>query len=234
MSVIGVLDSGIGGTTILNELRKELPICDFVYYADNKNNPYGDKTNEEIFRLVDNIVKYLITNYNTKIIVIACNTATTCCINKLRVKYKDIYFIGTVPAIKVACDNNYKNILVLATNSTINSSYIKNLVNDNIKDKQNIYLVPCPGLADAIENNNENKIDEILKNIYIKYSNVDCIVLGCTHYPLIKDKIRKYFKESILIDSSMGVTKETKRIINNYQIDTLGSDNITYIYSSHL
>ena len=105
---IGILDSGIGGTTILKEIKKLLPKEEFIYYADNKNNPYGEKTEEEIYKIVNNIVKFLMYEKKCKMIVIACNTATTRCMKRLKEQYKEIPFVGTVPAIKVACDNNYK------------------------------------------------------------------------------------------------------------------------------
>ena len=101
MSKIGVFDSGIGGLTVLEELKKMLPKEDFIFYADSANNPYGEKTDEELNGIVSNIVDFLI-DKGCKIIVIACNTATTRCIRYLREKYPDIVFIGTEPAVKLA------------------------------------------------------------------------------------------------------------------------------------
>ena len=115
---IGILDSGIGGTSTLEEIKKLLPNEDYIYYADSKNNPYGEKTPEEIYKIVKNIVEFLIAK-NTKLIVLACNTATTRCLKKLKKEYPNMLFVGTVPAIKVACDNNFKHTLVLATPSTL-------------------------------------------------------------------------------------------------------------------
>ena len=185
---IGILDSGIGGTTTLNEIKKLLPYEDFIYYADSKNNPYGSKSTEELYSIVKNIVDYLIEK-EVKLIVVACNTATTRCIEKLRKDYPNILFIGTEPAIKVACDNNYKNTLVLATPGTIKSERIEELVNKNKKTNQNIYLLPCDYLANAIERNDNKEIDSLLYNYLTPYQNknIDSIVLGCTHYPLIKN-----------------------------------------------
>ena len=109
---IGMFDSGIGGLTILKELKKLLPNEDYIYYADSKNNPYGEKSDEELMKIVTNIVDFLISK-DVKIIVIACNTATTRCIKRLRLMYPNMLFVGTEPAIKVACDNNYKNTLTI-------------------------------------------------------------------------------------------------------------------------
>jgi glutamate racemase len=227
MNKIGVFDSGIGGITTLKEIIKILPKEEYIYYADSKNNPYGTKDYNELFNIVDNIVKYFIKR-NVKLIVIACNTATTKCINKLRAKYPDILFVGTEPAIKVACDKNYKNTLVLATPGTISSKRVKKLLRDNKKENQNITLVACDNLANAIETYNNKLIDKLLHeylSIY-KKQNIDAIVLGCTHYPIIKDKLQKLFPKATIIDGNKGVAKRVKFLLeenniknNNYKIE---------------
>ena len=154
-----------------------------------------------------------IISINTKMIVIACNTATTRCIKYLREKYPDMTFVGTEPAIKVACDRDYKNILVMATPATISSERTNILVHDNKKDFENIYLVPCEGLANAIEVNDTVKQEKIVSSIYEEYKDkeIDAIVLGCTHYPHIKNLISKYFTNAELLDGGSGVARETKR-----------------------
>ena len=126
-------------------------------------------------------------------------------------------FVGTEPAIKVACDNNFKNTLVMATPATISSERTHELILNNKKEFENITLLSCDGLANAIETNNQNKIDNLLHKYLDKYKNdnIDAIVLGCTHYPLIKDKIKSYFKNAKLIDGNMGVAKQVK-----YQLET--------------
>ena len=212
MKRIGVFDSGIGGLTVLEELKKLLPNEDYLFYADSKNCPYGEKSDTELYDITSNIVDYLI-DRDCKIIVIACNTATTRCIKYLRDKYKDMTFIGTEPAIKVACDRDYKNILVMATPATIASERTSILVNDNKKDYENVYLVPCEGLADAIETDNFKKQEDIVSSIYDEYKDkeIDAIVLGCTHYPHIKDLISKYFTNAELLDGGAGVARETSR-----------------------
>lgn len=229
---IGILDSGIGGTTTLNEIKKLLPNEDFIYYADSKNNPYGSKSTEELYSIVKNIVDYLIKK-EVKLIVIACNTATTKCIEKLRENYKNILFVGTEPAIKVACDNNYKNTLVLATPGTIKSERTGELVNKNKKINQNIYLLPCDYLANAIERNDNKEIDSLLNKYLTPYQNknIDSIVLGCTHYPLIKDKIQSYFKDAIIIDGNIGVAKRVKYILETNNLIANNKGNVDYIYN---
>lgn len=222
---IGIFDSGVGGLTVLEEIRKLLPNEEYYYYADTFNNPYGEKTCDELYEITSLIVEYLIEK-GVKIIVIACNTATTRCINYLRDKYRDIIFIGTEPAIKVACDNNYNNVLLLATPLTINSERTSFLVEHNKRKDMNIYLSACEGLAHAIEINDVKSEEKIIKDIYQKYKdkNIDAIVLGCTHYPLIKELIGKYFKDVILLDGGLGVAKEVQRklIENNLQSKSIG------------
>ena len=230
--MIGMFDSGIGGLTILNVLKELVPNEDYLYYADSKNNPYGEKSDEQLLEICSGVVDYLI-EHNCKIIVIACNTATTKCMKKLRDKYKDIVFVGTVPAIKVASDGNYKNTLVMATPATIESERTYELVRDNKRDDQNIYLVPCSGLAHAIEVDDQDTINSIIDSIYDEYKdkNIDSIVLGCTHYPYIKDIIYSKFKCDLL-DGSLGVSKEVKRQLElNNLVTNSGSGEVT-IYKS--
>lgn len=215
-NIVGVFDSGIGGLSVLRELEKILPNEDFYYYGDSLNNPYGEKSDEELFSITSGVVDYLV-NKECRVIVIACNTATTRCMKYLREKYKDIIFVGTVPAIKVACDRDFKNTLVMATPATIESERTMELIRDNIRKDQNIYLVTCPGLANAIEDNDQEKIKEILKDTFREYKDkkIDSIVLGCTHYPFIKEDILKEMPGVILLDGSRGVAMEVKRQLEN-------------------
>lgn len=231
---IGVFDSGIGGLTVLDELRKLLPNEDYIFYADSKNNPYGEKSETELFNIVCSVVEKLI-SMNVKIIVIACNTATTKCIKKLREKYTDMIFVGTEPAIKVACDMNMKYTLVMATPGTIASERTHELVVNNKKDNQKIELLACDGLANAIETNNQEKIDFLLENFLNKYKNkkIDSIVLGCTHYPLIKEKIQSFFPNANLIDGNYGVSKQVLFQLKNHNLlnDSNKKGELTFIQS---
>lgn len=228
---IGIFDSGIGGLTTLKEIRKILPNEDYIYYADSKNNPFGEKNKNELNIIVHNIVDELL-KYDIKLIVVACNTVTTRFINTLRKDYPNILFVGVEPAIKVACDNDYKNILLMATPNTIASKRTEELIKKNKKDNQNIYLLPCKRLANAIENNDNNKIDEILNYSFNKYKNcnIDSIVLGCTHYPIIKNKIKKYFPNSKIIDGNKGTAKRVKYLLEkNNLLNNKQKGNIEFI-----
>lgn len=215
---IGILDSGLGGLSILKKLIKVLPNENYLFYEDSINNPYGNKTDDEIFKIVSNIVDYLL-NEKCKIIVIACNTATTACINKLRNKYENTIFVGTVPAIKVSFDHDFKNTLLIATPYTIKSNSVHELINNFKKDNQNIYLESGCDLAHLIEVNDEEKIDLLLNKLLIPYKNkIDSIVLGCTHYPLIENKIKKILPNCNIIDGAIGVSNEVKHQLINHNL----------------
>ena len=206
---IGIFDSGLGGLSILKELIKVLPNEDYLFYEDSINNPYGEKSEEELFSITSKIVDYLLKE-DCKIIVIACNTATTSCMKKLREKYPDTIFVGTVPAIKVAYDNNYKNTIILSTPYTRNSKRVEELIDEYHNPNQKIINISGENLANLIE---ENKIDEIrvlLDRILSPYKDSDSIVLGCTHYPLIKDEIKKVLPNTEILDGSNGVAREVK------------------------
>lgn len=232
-NIVGVFDSGIGGLSVLRELEKILPNEDFYYYGDSLNNPYGEKSDEELFSITSGVVDYLV-NKGCRVIVIACNTATTRCMKYLRERYKDVIFVGTVPAIKVACDRDFKNTLVMATPATIESERTMELIRDNIRKDQNIYLVACPGLANAIEDNDQEKIEEILKDTFREYKDkeIDSIVLGCTHYPFIKEDILKEMPGVILLDGSRGVAMEVKRQLENNGLLSDKSSRKIVIYNS--
>ncbi len=219
MNKIGVFDSGIGGLSVLNELKTLLPHENFIYYGDSKNCPYGEKSDDELMSITTKIVRYL-KSEGCKLIVIACNTATTRCMKKLRAEFPELVFVGCVPAIKVASDRNFKNTLVMATPATIESERTHELVRDNQRVDQNIYLVPCFGLADAIERDDKSEVKNILQNIFFEYrnKNIDSIVLGCTHYPFIKKEILEVMPGVALLDGNNGVAREVERQLKNHEL----------------
>lgn len=230
---IGIFDSGIGGLSILSELVNTLPNENYLFYEDSINNPYGEKSDEELFSIACNIVDYLLTN-NCKIIVIACNTATTSCIKKLRDKYQDVIFVGTVPAIKMAYDSNLKNTLLLATPYTVSSKRVQELLNDYTAKDQSIYVVSGENLANLIEEEKKDEIYNLLNKILLPYKEkIDSIILGCTHYPLVSDMIRKILPNIEILDGSLGVARETKHQLelNNLLNNSLQKGNVKIINS---
>ena len=218
-------DSGIGGATILSEVVKLLPNEGYIYYADSINNPYGEKSKEELFHIVDNLVQQLL-NYNPKIIVCACNTATAMVLNDIRKKYPDITFIGTEPAVKVVYDKyKDKNAIVLTTKGTGESERFLQLFQKYETETCN--LVPAPELANLIENNRDTSL--YLSNLLKDYIGAEVVVLGCTHFPLVKDEIRNVLGDVLVVDGSVGIANRINSLIkknNGYGyvkvISTLG------------
>ena len=223
-SPIAFFDSGIGGSTILKEVTKLLPKEHYIYYADSKNNPYGNKSKEELFNIVDNIVKDLI-KYNPKLIVCACNTATTMVLKDIREKYKDIIFIGTEPAVKVIYDNyQNKKSIILTTKGTGDSKRFNELIK-KYKSK-NSKLVEAPLLAELIEQNKDTY--QYLNKLLKDEKNIELVVLGCTHFPLVKDHIKKILGNVIFIDGGKGIANRIKYILeqnegfnNKYKLDII-------------
>ena len=210
---IGVFDSGIGGVTVLREIVKILPNEKYIYYSDSINNPYGDKSDEEIIKISENIVKYFIEK-KCKAIVIACNTASAKAVEYLRNKYKEIPFIAIEPAYKMVYDYaREESTLVMATKGTIESEKF-NLLYEKYDNHKTI-LLPCIGLADTIESGNKNKIKECLfKLIGEQKGKVKNVVLGCTHYPLVEEEIRQILGEEInIFNGAPNLAKHLKEVL---------------------
>lgn len=212
---IGLFDSGIGGTSIWKEIHQLLPNEDTIYLADSKNAPYGQKSKEEIIHLSYKNTEFLL-EQNCKIIVVACNTATTNAIKELRAKYK-VPFIGIEPAIKpAALHSKTQKIGILATKGTLNSE----LFYKNVEQFQDIQILEQIGygLVELIENGqiNSAEMDELIHK-YLNpmiQSNIDYLVLGCSHYPYLIPQLKKILPENIsIIDSGEAVAKQTKKIL---------------------
>jgi glutamate racemase len=214
---IGVFDSGMGGISTLIELKKILPNENFIYYGDSENAPYGTKTNEEILKLTMNVAEKLIAQ-NIKAMVVACNTATSVAVKTLREKYKDLIIIGVEPALKLAIDAGAKNILVMATNTTLREKKFNELAN-KYSDIANVIKLPCPELVQIAENGKLNN-DEICKKQIRKYltedmdgvSDIDAVVLGCTHFIFYKKYIKELLNSGVfIIDGNLGTANHLKK-----------------------
>lgn len=212
---IGLFDSGIGGTSIWKEIHQLLPSEDTIYLADSKNAPYGEKSKEEIIHLSAKNTEFLL-NQNCKLIVVACNTATTNAIKELRAKYS-VPFIGIEPAIKpAALHSQTQKIGILATKGTLNSE----LFYKNVEQFQDIQIIEQIGfgLVELIENGQMDSLEmNKLLNDYLTpmiEANIDYLVLGCSHYPYLIPQIKKILPENIkIIDSGEAVAKQTKKIL---------------------
>ena len=232
--LIGVFDSGIGGATVLKEILKILPNENYIYYSDSKNNPYGDKSNQEIFNICDNIVQMFI-NRDCKAIVIACNTASAKAAKDLREKYPDKIFIAIEPAYKMVHDNSFeKETLVMATKGTIESEKFNKLYEKYNNNKT--YLLACHGLADIIEQGEENKINEYLRENLTRYAGkVENVVLGCTHYPLIKEQIKNVLGGVNFFDGAPYAAKHLKVVLEEHNLicNSITKGKIEFIDSSN-
>lgn len=214
---IGLFDSGIGGTSIWSEIHTLLPNENTIYLADSKNAPYGQKSKEEIIALSKKNTEFLL-NLNAKLIVVACNTATTNAIKELRASY-DIPFIGIEPAIKPAANNSETHTIgILATKGTLNSE----LFSHSVLNYPNTKIIEQVGygLVSLIEEGNMNsrEMTKLLKS-YLKPmvdANIDYLVLGCSHYPYLIPQIKKIIPEHIkIIDSGEAVARQTKSILTD-------------------
>ncbi len=190
MVKIGVFDSGIGGASVLKELIRIMPNEEYIYLSDSKNNPYGDRSLEELLTICEKNVEYLLEN-NCDVIVIGCNTASVKTADILRKKYNDVPIFAIEPAYKVVHDFSYENpTLVMATKGTIESEKFNSLYHKY--DNKKTYLISCVGLADVIEEGNEEKIIACLEKYLNEYKGkIKNVVLGCTHYAFITDEISK-------------------------------------------
>lgn len=207
---IGFIDSGLGGLTVLKNVKKKYPHEKYLYYADNLNNPYGLKTKEELLNITKRNIDYLINN-NCNIIVLACGTISSNIYTELCYLYPDIKFIKALTNIESKLINN-KQVLFMATRRTCESNYLQTLANNNT----NLNVLSCDDLATLIELGDEQKLDDYLKKLLIPYQNIqyDTIILGCTHYPLVYNKIKKYLTFKHLVTPSIDVIKELSLILN--------------------
>lgn len=233
---IGLFDSGIGGTSIWKEVHQLLPNENTIYLADSKNAPYGKKTKQEIIDLCFKNVDFLL-EQNCKLVVVACNTATTNAIKEMRAKY-DIPLIGIEPAIKPAANlSETHTIGILATKGTLNSE----LFNQQVASFTNIRIMEQVGygLVELIEDGRTDS--DAMRQLLREYlqpmiaANIDYLVLGCSHYPYLIPEITKIIPPHIkIIDSGEAVAKQTKAILernNLLNTDTTTGKNVFYTNS---
>ncbi|HHT9127614.1 MAG TPA: glutamate racemase [Candidatus Wujingus californicus] len=210
---IGVFDSGVGGISVLVEIIKLLPHEEFIYYADSINAPYGTKPENTIRSLTIKASDFLF-KLGVKSLVVACNTATSVAIKEIR-RIFELPVIGMEPAIKPAVElKTNSRIIVMATPLTLQSKKFNSLVYQ-YKHLAEIIPIPCPGLVELIERGNNN-IADYLYNILLPETNknISTVVLGCTHYVLIKREILKVLGKNInVIDGNCGTARHLKTVL---------------------
>ena len=214
-----VIDSGIGGLTVLYNLVLENPNCDYIYFADYINAPYGDKSATFLRKKLIENIKTLSKKYSPQGVVLACNTATAVAVSVLRRVFLCDFIIGTEPALMSAISDNKKNILVLATTNTL--KYNKLINEQRHNENVNIEVLALPNLATYIEDNIDNL--KLLKPIVQSYllpflPHIDSVVLGCTHYIYLKPILREILSTDIKVyDGNVGVAKQTHRKTKSYK-----------------
>jgi len=218
---IGVFDSGVGGLSILKELQGLLPNESFVFFADQKNVPYGGKTKEELVALTSRIMEFLLSQ-KVKMVVVACNTATCHAIQELRSSFS-LPIVGVVPAIKPAAEQTKTGkIALIATPATAKSQYVTELI-DKFASNIEVLRIGCAGLEDSIENGDlDSQATTQLLNKYVltlKQEGIDQLVLGCTHYPFLKEKIAAILGSSVaLVDSGKAVARRAASLLNEHNL----------------
>ena len=231
---IGLFDSGVGGTSIWKEIHQLLPYENTIYLADSKHAPYGIKSKEEIIELSFKNTEFLLEK-NCKLIVVACNTATTNAIKELRAKYS-VPFIGIEPAIKPAANHSKTNTIgILATKGTLNSE----LFHEKIQNYTNVHIMEQigDGLVQLIES---GKIETPeMKTLLERYlnpmieQNIDYLVLGCSHYPYLIPEIKKILPQNItIIDSGEAVAKQTKSVLEQNNLLNKATKSVQQFYSN--
>jgi glutamate racemase len=233
---IGVFDSGIGGLSILKALRAEMPQESFVYFADSAHNPYGEKSDAFVIQRSRAITQQLIDQHHIKALVIACNTATAAGIHILRAEHPGLPIIGVEPALRPAVAvSRTKRIAVLATRGTLQSAKFLAL-KASLADHAEFICTPCDGLADMIERSTESHDATNLIAICatfirangqfgIKNGDIDTLVLGCTHYPLVQSAFRQAVGDAVqIVDNGQAVAKRVAALVAPASATTLSRD----------
>jgi len=226
---IGIFDSGIGGISIYEEIHNLLPNESTIYLADSKNAPYGEKSKEEIIDFSVKNTEFLL-NKGCKLIVVACNTASTNAVKYLRENY-DVPIIRVQPAIKPAAINSKTKIVgILATKGTLKSDLLFETSNKFAQGVKVIEQVG-EGLVSLIESGKIHSLE--MTKLLEKYvnpmieKNIDYLVLGCTHYPFLIPQIKKIVGEKIIIlDSGEAIARQTKVILKQENLINLANNNI--------
>ena len=233
---IAVFDSGVGGVSVLIELRKMLPKEHFLYYGDSANAPYGLRSTEEVRSLTLAAAENLM-NRGCKALVVACNTATAAAIADLRRLYPDRIIVGIEPAIKLACDRHPGGTIgVMATNVTLREKKLAALL-DRVSRDCNVIRLPSPGVVELVEAGKAGSPEAVsLMESELGHlrGQLDALVLGCTHYPFIRSAIRTVVGEGVdILDGGEGTARETKRRLEEAGLLSDGEGSLTVENSSN-
>ena len=212
---IAVFDSGVGGISVLRELMALMPAEHYLYFGDSANAPYGTRTTGEVKLLTMNAAGMLYER-GIKALVVACNTATAAAIEDLRQEYPQLVVVGIEPALKVATDRFPRgHVGIMATQVTLREEKLEHLVG-RFPDAK-VERIPAPGLVELVEQGKaeSQETEALLREILGPYAGeLDAIVLGCTHYPFVKDTVRKVLgEEVVIVDGGAGTARQTRRLL---------------------
>ena len=211
---IGVFDSGVGGISVLKELVKQMPNENYLYFGDSANAPYGTRPTEQVRQLTLQVARQL-TQRNIKALVVACNTATSAAIHILRETYPNLIVVGIEPALKLAADQfPTGRIGVMATQVTLREEKFAHQL-ERFPEAQ-VHLIPAPGLVELVEAGGAKTpaAKELLQPVLLPYAGkLDALVLGCTHYPFVKDAVAEILPGTVLLDGGEGTAKQTRRCL---------------------
>lgn len=220
---IGVFDSGVGGLTVAREIMRNLPKEDIVYFGDTARVPYGSKSKDNIIRYSRQIINFLQTK-GVKAIVIACNTASALALDTVKDEF-DIPIIGVVePGAKAALQvTENKKIGVIGTEATVRSSMYEKIIQE-IDSEVAVVAKACPLFVPLVEEGfKKHQVTDEIIDYYLasmKESDIDALILGCTHYPLLRSKIREYVGENItLVNPAYETAMDLKRILQEMDME---------------
>ena len=223
MAAIAIFDSGIGGTTVHDAVRERAPWADIIYVADHAFGPYGERSLDEVRARTEVLARYLATA-GVEVIVIACNSASAASLQHLRESLPEIAFVGMEPAIKPAASATTVGVVgVMATGATFQGELFRSLVG---KHGEGVEIVEqaCPGLAATIERGEDvgPLLDRYL--LPIVDAGADVVVLGCTHYPLIRDAIERRLPEGVeVVDPTSSVARRVLDVAHEVGVDLEGT-----------
>lgn len=232
---IGVFDSGLGGLWILKYLERELPGYNFIYFADQANLPYGSHTPDEITKFSFAITDFLLSK-NCKLIVLACNTATSAAIATLREKYP-VPFVGIEPAVKPASENSKTgHIGVLATKVTAEGQKLQDNI-EKFASNVEVHTVIGYGLVELVEGGeaDTDQAEELLRTYLepLLEKNIDQLVLGCTHYAFLINRIKKIVGDKVhIVDPAPAVVRRVKQLIDENKIIPSENRNAPQLFTS--
>ena len=214
-SYIAVFDSGVGGVSVLRELRRLMPEERFYYFGDSANAPYGLKTTEQVRALTLAAGRKLLVDQDCKALVVACNTATAAAIIDLRAEYPDRIIVGIEPALKLACDRNPGGTIgIMATDVTLREKKLAALM-ERVKRDCTVIRLPSPGVVELVEAGKADTPEAVALMEQILGEHVgklNALVLGCTHYPFMRGAMRQVVGDGVeLLDGGEGTARETRR-----------------------